>query len=159
MKKFFVAPFAGHANAMVSKTYVLGLSAVLLVSSTKAADKMNFDLHKAGHFTTIPSRAAFSVAITVNLSVTPSKPLIIYFTPVGGGETISLLCFDTYTSSSVPAGVYNVKFSIPTSANPFSQVALGSTVLWITPFPGLPTVSGCEISNLSVSSAVTINVS
>lgn len=157
MKKFFVAQFAGHSNTQVIKKYMLGLSAVLLVSSTRAADVIHQDVNKATHSTTVSPRAAFSAAITVNLSVAPEKPMIVYFTPVGGGETLSLLCFNS-NSFTVPAGVYNVKFSIPTSGNPFHQVEFGGNLLWITPFSGTAS-SGCEISNLSVSSAITFNVS
>lgn len=156
MKKLFALPFAGRP---ISKSYMLGLSAIFLVSGTKAADMINSDLNKAGHLNIATPHANAFVQITVNLSVTPQNPLAVYFTPVGGGQTLSFLCFDTNTSFSVPAGTYNVKFTIPTSTNPFHQIDLGGNLIWVTPFPATPAISGGEVSNLSVSAPLTVNVS
>lgn len=159
MKKLSVMLCTVRFNSSVIKSYLLGLSAVFLVSATKAAATKKCDLSKVSNFKTATPRAAFSALITVNLSVTPANPMMVSFTPVGGGETLSFLCFGPNTTSAIPTGVYNVKFTIPASGNPFHQIEIGGNLTWITPFPDLPTVSGGEINGLSVSSAITVNVS
>ena len=159
MKRPFAVKFSGRFNASTIKRYLLGLSAVLLVSDTKAADTIHADLNKAEHSHTVTPHATSFAAITVNLTVTPVNPLAVYFTPVGGGQTLSFLCFGTNTSFSVPTGTYNVKFTIPTSTNPFHQIDLGGNLIWMTPFADLPVISGGEVSNLTVSAPLTVNVS
>lgn len=159
MKKLFAVPFAGRSNAGVIKSYILGLSAIFLVSTTKAADTVKGGGSKAGHANTATPHANAFVLVTVNLTVTPQNPLAVYFTPVGGGQTLSFLCFDTNNSFSIPTGSYDVKFTIPTSTNPFHQINVGSSLIWMTPFPDLPVVSGGVISNLSVSAPLTVSVS
>jgi hypothetical protein len=158
MKKLFSAQFAGPSSAAAIKGCILGLSTVFLMTATNAADKMNAG-QPAANLHTATRPAARAVVINVNLSVIPTNPLGVYLTPVGGGATLSFLCFNANTSYSVPPGVYNVKFTIPTSSNPFHQIEYGGSLIWVTPFPDLPTVSGGEINGLSVSSAITINVS
>ena len=159
MKKLFSAQIAGPSNAAALKGCIMGLSAAFLVTAANAADKMNGVQHKTNALHTATRPVATAVQITVNLSVIPDNPLAVYLTPVGGGATLSFLCFDATTYYAVPPGVYNVKFTIPTSSNPFHQIEYGGSWIWVTPFPDLPTVSGGEINGLSVSSAITINVS